>query len=112
MSMSTTKLYDLWRDLILRGLAHAEAVVDFGDDEEQGVGDDVWGGIRTSMQKVRFEMEKHLSAPKVGELTRNGLKVGIIGPTNAGKSSLLNLLAEREAAIVSPFEGTTRDVGK
>jgi tRNA modification GTPase len=55
-------------------------------------------------------MQHFLSDKRRGELVRDGVKVAIVGPPNAGKSSLFNLLAKREAAIVSPMEGTTRDV--
>jgi len=114
-------LYEGWRKDLIKGLAHAEAVIDFGDDEDLDAGDDaydddmdaqlgVWGAIRPKMEGLRMKMDRHLADAQRGEILRDGVKVAIVGPPNAGKSSLLNLLADREAAIVSPIAGTTRDV--
>ena len=117
-------LYDGWRTDLIKGLAHAEAVINFGDDEDldpsleglDGTGDDhtgeitFWGAIPPKITLLIKRMERHLSDSQRGEILRNGLKVAIIGPPNSGKSSPLNLLADREAAIVSPIAGTTRDV--
>lgn len=118
-----SRLYLGWRDEIIKGLAHAEAVIDFGDDEAldeeeyDGVGEEnndggmsVWGGIPPRMAALRASMERHLADASRGELLRDGLRVAIVGRPNAGKSSLLNLLAGRDAAIVSSTPGTTRDV--
>jgi tRNA modification GTPase len=115
-------LYEGWRKELIKGLAHAEAVIDFGDDEDLDDdsldvvhGDEngemgVWGGIRPNMHTLKIKMMRHLADAQRGEILRDGVKVAIIGPPNAGKSSLLNLLADRDAAIVSPIAGTTRDV--
>eukprot|EP00557_Chaetoceros_sp_GSL56_P008607 CAMPEP_0176492764 /NCGR_PEP_ID=MMETSP0200_2-20121128/9187_1 /TAXON_ID=947934 /ORGANISM="Chaetoceros sp., Strain GSL56" /LENGTH=576 /DNA_ID=CAMNT_0017890377 /DNA_START=260 /DNA_END=1990 /DNA_ORIENTATION=+ len=117
-------LYEEWRKELIKGLAHAEAVIDFGDDEDLGDDDlafedtesiesgemGVWGAIRPRMKELARKMEKHLSDAQRGEILRDGVKVAIVGVPNAGKSSLLNVLADREAAIVSPIAGTTRDV--
>ena len=111
-------LYEGWREELIKGLAHAEAVIDFGDDEDLddddlgvGGGDmSVWGGIPPKMKGLQLKMEKHLADAQRGEILRDGVKVAIVGVPNSGKSSLLNLLADRDAAIVSPIAGTTRDV--
>ena len=109
-------LYEGWRQDLIKGMAHSEAVIDFGDDEDLDPedGDDggigVWGAIRPRIQGLRKEMDRHLLDSQRGEILRDGVKVAIIGPPNAGKSSLLNLLSNREVAIVSPIAGTTRDV--
>eukprot|EP00548_Thalassiothrix_antarctica_P016634 CAMPEP_0194197252 /NCGR_PEP_ID=MMETSP0154-20130528/77103_1 /TAXON_ID=1049557 /ORGANISM="Thalassiothrix antarctica, Strain L6-D1" /LENGTH=515 /DNA_ID=CAMNT_0038921907 /DNA_START=116 /DNA_END=1663 /DNA_ORIENTATION=+ len=115
-----SNLYDGWRGKLIKGLAHAEAVIDFGDDEHLGDDDDsmnydgaqlnVWGAVGESMGSLASDMKHHLADERRGELVRNGLKIAIVGPPNAGKSSLFNILAKRDAAIVSPIEGTTRDV--
>ena len=113
-------LYDQWRSQLVSGLAHAEAVIDFGDDErfddDYDVDEDsqaqwnVWGNVQERMETLRLSMESHLQDERRGELVREGVSIAIVGPPNAGKSSLFNLLARRDAAIVSPIAGTTRDV--
>jgi tRNA modification GTPase len=115
-------LYDSWRLALTKGLAHAEAVIDFGDDEHLGDDDyddgldydgaqeSVWGAVGEKMESLSSDMKRHLADDRRGELVREGVKVAIVGPPNAGKSSLFNILAQRDAAIVSPVEGTTRDV--
>ena len=114
--------YEAWRAALTKGLAHAEAIIDFGDDEHLGAADDdgvinydgaqasVWGAVGESMTLLAEAMSRHLADDRRGELVREGVKVAIVGPPNAGKSSLFNILAQRDAAIVSPIEGTTRDV--
>lgn len=100
------RLYEGWRMLGLRTLAHLEAAIDFPDEDlPSGIADEVKAGI----VRLRDEIAAHLDDRR-GERLRDGLHIAIIGPPNAGKSSLLNLLARREAAIVSETAGTTRDV--
>jgi tRNA modification GTPase len=100
------RLYEDWRTLGLRALAHLEAAIDFPDEDlPAGIGDEV----KTLVTRLRAEIAAHLD-DKRGERLREGLGIAIIGPPNAGKSSLLNLLARRDAAIVSETAGTTRDV--
>lgn len=118
-----SETYQSWREKLIAGLAHAEAVIDFGDDERFGdeefddpeVGrrlqqESVWGGVIDQMQSLCKEMEVQLSDQRRGELVREGVRISILGPPNAGKSSLFNVLAQRDAAIVSDTPGTTRDV--
>jgi tRNA modification GTPase len=100
------RLYEDWRTQGLRALAHLEAAIDFPDEDlPAGLGDEVTRAVGT----LQAEIAAHLD-DKRGERLREGLHIAIIGPPNAGKSSLLNLLARRDAAIVSETAGTTRDV--
>jgi tRNA modification GTPase len=100
------RLYEDWRTLGLRTLAHLEAAIDFPDEDlPAGIADEVHAGIT----RLQAEIAGHLDDRR-GERLREGLHIAIIGPPNAGKSSLLNLLARRDAAIVSETAGTTRDV--
>ena len=100
------RLYEDWRGKGLRALAHLEAAIDFPDEDlPEGLADEV----RVAIAGLQAEIAAHLEDRR-GERLRDGLSIAIIGPPNAGKSSLLNLLARREAAIVSETAGTTRDV--
>nr|CCA20448.1 tRNA modification GTPase GTPBP3 putative [Albugo laibachii Nc14] len=100
---------EIWQKELIHCLAYTEAMIDFGDDE-----DDVTDASYTKMieraKGLQSHMKKHLNDGRRGELLRNGIQVAIIGPPNAGKSSLLNHLAQRPAAIVSSIAGTTRDI--
>lgn len=102
-------LYDSWRSQLTKCLAHTEAVIDFGDEEED-VEERAQGSIRPRVLELLKQMRAHLDDGSRGEIVREGVRVAIVGPPNAGKSSLLNLLASRPAAIVSPQAGTTRDI--
>jgi len=104
-----SRVLEGWRSQLVECLAHAEAVVEFADDEED-VTDEVMERIAPRVQRLRGEMATHVSDGHRGELVRQGLSLAIAGPPNAGKSSLLNWLARRPAAIVSDVPGTTRDV--
>ena len=106
MSGALSRLYEEWRSQGLRALAHLEAAIDFPDEDlPEGIGDEV----KHSIGDLRAGIAEHL-ADRRGERLRDGLTIAIVGPPNAGKSSLLNLLARRDAAIVSEIAGTTRDV--
>src|SRR3954467_9824638 len=98
---------DAWRSQLIEALALIEARIDFSD---QDVPDDLVSPALHVARELTEEIGKTLADEHRGERLREGLVVAIAGPPNAGKSSLLNRLAQREAAIVSPYAGTTRDV--
>jgi tRNA modification GTPase len=100
-------LYENWRAALIAALAHAEAAIDFSDD---GVGETEFDAARAGVRKIIGTIEQHLNDHRRGEALREGLRLTILGPPNAGKSSLINALAQRDAAIVSDIPGTTRDV--
>ncbi|MBT4040744.1 MAG: tRNA uridine-5-carboxymethylaminomethyl(34) synthesis GTPase MnmE [Rhodospirillales bacterium] len=96
-----------WQGQLKSALAHMEATIDFSDEE---LPDSLDGGARDQIAGVLDQVRQSLDDANRGERLRHGLRVAIVGPPNAGKSSLLNRLAGREAAIVSEHAGTTRDV--
>jgi tRNA modification GTPase len=101
------KLYEDWADRIVRVLAHFEAVIDFPDED---LPEEIERGVREKVLILQNEIEAHLKDGHRGERLRDGVRLAIVGPPNAGKSTLLNHLAKREVAIVSDVAGTTRDV--
>lgn len=96
-----------WREQLLDALALAEAALDFSDEED--VSGDGEGVIGAAVEALRVEVAAVLAGAAQGERLRDGLTIVIAGPPNAGKSTLLNALARRDVAIVSPTPGTTRD---
>lgn len=100
-------LYEGWKERLARILALMEADLDFSD---QDLPEDLILKIAPDVTDMMGEIASHLSDGRRGELLRDGFKLVILGAPNAGKSSLLNKLVQREAAIVSPVAGTTRDV--
>ncbi len=105
---SLARLYDGWRDTILEARAFAEAAIDFADEAD--VAADALDRARASATELDARLAVHLSGAARGEIVRDGFRVTLAGPPNAGKSSLLNALARRDVAIVSSEPGTTRDV--
>ena len=99
---------EAWRRRLVEALALVEARIDFSDEAD--VPEDLVGPALHAAQQLRSEIAAILADGRRGERLREGLVVAIAGPPNAGKSTLLNRLARREAAIVSPYAGTTRDV--
>lgn len=103
-----SRLYDSWAKRLTHARAMIEAELDFADE------DDVPGSVASQvwhdMQRLDQDILNHLAELRTGEIVRDGLKVVIAGPPNAGKSSLLNYLAKRDVAIVTDVPGTTRDV--
>ena len=103
---SSEKFNDL-RNRLLKILSNVEAKIDF---PEEDLPDEIIKNIKIESKKIKEEIQKILNDNKVGELIREGFKIAIVGPANAGKSSLLNFLSNRDVAIVSEIAGTTRDV--
>lgn len=111
MDGSLKEKYDEWRNTLLTCLAHTEAVIDFGDDDrENDINDDALTALIPIVRSLRNELLFHLDDNRRGEIIREGVQVALVGQPNAGKSSLINALARRPAAIVSPIAGTTRDI--
>jgi len=107
MSGKNSEKFNSWREGLLKILSNVEAKIDFPDED---LPEDIIKNIKINSEKIKSEIMKTLNDQKVGERIREGFKIAIVGPTNAGKSSLLNYLSRREVAIVSEIAGTTRDV--
>lgn len=107
MAGRAANVYDDWRRRLIEALAMIEADIDFADED---LPEDVAGRAAPLVAALAGEMRAALADGQRGERLRDGLTVAIVGPPNVGKSSLLNALARREAAIVSDIAGTTRDV--
>ena len=107
MNGKSADQFNLLRQKLLKILSHIEAKIDFPDED---LPNDILKEIKKSSDEVLKNIEKILNDQNVGERIREGFKIAILGPTNAGKSSLLNHLSNRDVAIVSEIAGTTRDV--
>ncbi len=101
------KKFDYLREKLIKILSFIEAKIDFPEEDlpEENIQQ-----IKKDSNEVLNQIKKILDDQKVGEIIREGFKIAIVGPTNAGKSSLLNNLSNRDVAIVSEIAGTTRDV--
>ena len=106
MNGSLNKLYLSWRKSLIELVAYLEADIDFADED---IPENVLNNINAKIEKLLGEMNEHLKQRNQGEILRDGYKVAIIGSPNVGKSSLINSLTNRDVAIVSDREGTTRD---
>jgi len=107
MKGKSSKIFNGLREKLLKILSFVEAKIDF---PEEDLPEENLTKIKQDSSEVLNEINKILNDQKVGEIIREGFKIAIVGPTNAGKSSLLNNLSNREVAIVSEIAGTTRDV--
>jgi tRNA modification GTPase len=102
------QVYAGWREQLLRALAMLEAEIDFSAEDE--VPEAMWRGLAPSLSALLATIGRHLDDGHKGERLREGLTVAVVGAPNVGKSSLVNVLARRDVAIVTPLPGTTRDV--
>ena len=107
MSGKSSDKFNSLRDRLLKILSKLEAKIDFPEDD---LPDDILLNIHKEAKSIREEIKKILNDQKVGERIREGFKISIVGPTNAGKSSLINYLSKKDVAIVSEIAGTTRDI--
>ena len=104
-----SRAVEAWQDRLLNLMAGAEAELNFADEDDVEVGEGVAQRLISGMGELAAELDAWLARP-AAEVISEGLSVVIAGPPNAGKSTLINALAQRELAIVSPEAGTTRDV--
>ena len=107
MKGKSAEKFDGLREKLLKILSFIEAKIDFPDED---LPDENVQQIKRDSINVLDQIKKILDDQKVGQIIREGFKIAIVGPTNAGKSSLLNSLSNKEVAIVSEIAGTTRDV--
>ena len=101
------RLYEGWRDRLVRTLAWSEAEIEFSDDDLPG---ELIERSRVQVAEIIEEIQTHMDDSRRGEIIREGIHLTVIGPPNAGKSTLVNALAKRDVAIVHEAAGTTRDV--
>ncbi|WP_372604481.1 tRNA uridine-5-carboxymethylaminomethyl(34) synthesis GTPase MnmE, partial [Actibacterium sp.] len=107
LSGAIGKRAEVWRSDLIRAAALLEATIDFADED---VPVDVSPEVLDLLDRTEADLEREAAGVSAAERIREGFEVAIVGPPNAGKSTLLNALAGREAAITSEFAGTTRDV--
>lgn len=102
-----SKKAEQWRELLIRAGALVESSVDFADEE---VPDEVPGEVYSIIDGLRAQLDNEIGGFPAAERLRQGFEIAVIGPPNAGKSSLINRIARRDVALVSNIAGTTRDI--
>ncbi|XP_052255639.1 tRNA modification GTPase GTPBP3, mitochondrial-like isoform X2 [Dreissena polymorpha] len=108
MDGDLSQLYQGWRADIIKCVADLEAFIDFSEDQD--IEEHVVESVKSRVGKLRLEISRHLHDNRQGERLRDGVQVVILGEPNVGKSSLMNALSQRPAAIVTDVAGTTRDI--
>lgn len=101
-------LYESWRESLVKTAAYLEATIDFADEDLPQ--SEITVKIRPSIEELHSSITQHLNDNRRGERLRSGIKIAVIGAPNAGKSSLVNALAQRDVCMTSDIKGTTRDV--
>ena len=104
---NASNYYNDLREKLIKSLSYIEAKIDFAEDD---LPEKVLKEVQNSIKEIHKDIHKIIEDNKIGEKIRDGFRVSITGEANAGKSSLLNLIAKRDVAIVSDEAGTTRDV--
>merc|ERR1711965_1159993 len=104
---NVSNYYNDLREKLIKSLSYIEAKIDFAEDN---LPEKVLKEVQNSIKEIHKDINKIIEDNKIGEKIRDGFRVSITGEINAGKSSLLNLIAKRDVAIVSDEAGTTRDV--
>ncbi|KAJ6163994.1 hypothetical protein N7470_002666 [Penicillium chermesinum] len=105
------KRYELWRHQLLYARGELEALIDFSEDQHFDEStEELVSSVAAQVRALKVQIGFHIQNASKGELLRNGIRVALLGAPNAGKSSLLNRIVGKEAAIVSAEEGTTRDI--
>lgn len=106
-----SRRYEMWRHQLLYARGEMEALIDFAEDQDfEESSEELIASITGQVRTLQAQIALHVRNASKGELMRSGIRIALLGAPNAGKSSLLNRIVGKEAAIVSTEEGTTRDI--